>query len=62
MLHRGNVAHAAQPISSGERTNMVLWLFGDHGRLPQQGAERVAISAQDRWTIPTDPQDNYAPF
>ncbi|GAA0404725.1 hypothetical protein GCM10009133_11690 [Cocleimonas flava] len=62
MLHRGNVAHAAQPITSGERTNMVLWLFGDHGRLPQQGGERVAISAQERWTIPTDPQDDYAPF
>lgn len=38
MSHRGNVAHAAQPITSGERTNMVLWLYGERmqtrGKIP----------------------------
>lgn len=62
MLHRGSVAHAAQPITSGERTNFVLWLFGDHGRLPPQGAQRVAIDAHKRWTMPTVKPDGYAPF
>lgn len=62
MIHRGSVAHAAQPITSGERTNIVLWLFGDHGRLPMQGASRVAIDASKRWVESTVAQDNYAPF
>jgi len=62
MLHRGNVVHAAQPITSGERTNFVLWLYGDQGRLPPQGAKRLAIDARDRWTVPTAAHDNFAPF
>ena len=62
MIHRGNVIHTAQPITSGERTNFVLWLFGDHGRLPPQGARPVAIDAQQRWTVPTTALDDYAPF
>lgn len=62
MIHRGSVAHAAQPITSGERTNIVLWLFGDHGRLPMQGAPRVAVDASQRWVESTVAQDHYAPF
>ncbi|UTW11666.1 2OG-Fe(II) oxygenase [Marinobacterium rhizophilum] len=62
MIHRGNVAHAAQPITSGERTNFVLWLYGDHGRLPPQGTQRTAINAHERWTVPAAVQDDYAPF
>jgi len=62
MLHRGNVVHAAQPITSGERTNFVLWLYGDQGRLPTQGAKRIAIDAPERWTLPTAAHDNFAPF
>lgn len=62
MLHRGNVVHAAQPITSGERTNFVLWLYGDQGRLPPQGAKRVAIDARERWTVPTAAHDDFAPF
>ena len=62
MLHRGNIAHAAQPITSGERTNFVLWLFGDRGQLPMQGAQRVAVDASKRWVESTVAQDNYAPF
>ncbi len=62
VIHRGNVAHAAQPIESGERTNFVLWLYGEHGRLPPQGVERVAIDARERWIVPTALSDKFAPF
>lgn len=62
MIHRGSVAHAAQPITSGERTNFVLWLFGDNGRLPPHGAQRVVVDAKERWTKPATKPDGYAPF
>ena len=62
MLHRGSVPHAAKPILSGERTNFVLWLFGERGRLPSSSAQRVEIDAKERWTTPNVKQDEYAPF
>ena len=62
MLHRGNIAHAAKPITSGERTNFVLWLYGERGRLPAQGAPRIPVGAKQRWTNPNKPNDGYAPF
>ncbi|UAL44484.1 2OG-Fe(II) oxygenase [Shewanella inventionis] len=62
MIHRGNVVHAAQPITSGERTNFVLWLYGDRGQIPPQGAKRPAIDASERWTTPTAALDSFAPF
>lgn len=62
MIHRGNVAHGAQPIISGERTNFVLWLYGEHGRVPPQRGQRVATDARQRWTVPTAAHDDFAPF
>lgn len=62
MLHRGNIAHAAKPITSGERTNFVLWLYGERGRLPAQGAPRIPIDAKQRWINPKKTNDGYAPF
>lgn len=62
MIHRGNVVHAAQPITSGERTNLVLWLYGDNGRMPIQGTQRSEVDAKLRWTMPTGELDNFAPF
>jgi hypothetical protein len=62
MIHRGNVVHAAQPITSGERTNFVLWLYGDRGQIPPQGAKRPTIDAHERWTTPTAVLDSVAPF
>ena len=62
MLHRGNIAHSAKPITSGERTNFVLWLYGERGRLPAQGAPRIPVDAKQRWTNPNKPNDGYAPF
>lgn len=62
MIHRGNVAHAAQPITSGERSNIVLWLYGDRMQIPMQGAKNVTWDAQERWTTPSVTPDRYAPF
>ncbi|MEL0656728.1 2OG-Fe(II) oxygenase family protein [Pseudoalteromonas issachenkonii] len=62
MLHRGNIAHAAKPITSGERTNFVLWLYGERGRLPAQGAPRIPVDAKQRWSNPNKPSDGYTPF
>jgi len=61
MLHRGNVPHAAQPITSGERSNMVLWLYGDRGQIPH-GKKRDTVAASTRWSKPHTAQDNFAPF
>ena len=62
MLHRGNVPHAAQPITSGQRSNLVLWLYGERGQIPPQGAQRRAIPARDRWVASSAEQDDFAPF
>ena len=62
MLHRGSVVHTAQPIRSGERTNFVMWLFGDRGQIPFPNAERPSIPASERWTEVQSVADSYAPF
>lgn len=62
MLHRGSIPHAAQPITSGQRTNFVLWLLGERGQLPQPLSEAQAIDARERWSVPTTAQDDFAPF
>ena len=62
MIHRGNVAHAAKPILTGDRTNFVMWLFGDRGRLPAHGTQRNHIDAKERLTTPQSIPDGYVPF
>jgi len=62
MIHRGNVPHAAQPIISGERTNLVLWLYGDKGRIPGHGQQEGGVDAKLRWSLPTSNKDTFAPF
>lgn len=62
MIHRGNVAHAEQPITSGDRTNVVLWLYGDQGRVAPQQSPVEKISAEERWTTPLSAKDMSAPF
>ncbi|MEL0657366.1 2OG-Fe(II) oxygenase, partial [Pseudoalteromonas issachenkonii] len=52
MLHRGNIAHAAKAITSGERTNFLMWLYGERGRLRSQGAPRIPVDAKQRWCNP----------
>ncbi len=62
MIHRGSVPHTAQPITSGERTNLVLWLVGRNGTMPHGEMVGPAASPAERWTTPTEPQDAWAPF
>ncbi|RVU86584.1 2OG-Fe(II) oxygenase [Leucothrix sargassi] len=62
LIHRGHVVHAAMPITSGERTNFVFWLYGQYGQIPPQGVTRESVSAQTRWTKSTVESDGFSPF
>jgi hypothetical protein len=62
MLHRGNVAHAAQPITSGERSNFVLWLYGNRMQMPRSQAQLEDVDASVRWTLPSEKYDDVVPF
>ncbi|MGO1283230.1 hypothetical protein ACT3QO_10665 [Psychrobacter sp. AOP7-D1-15] len=62
IIHRGAVPHAAHPITSGQRTNMVLWLYGDNMQVPRGGAANTSINAQQRWSIPHSQPDSVSPF
>jgi hypothetical protein len=58
LLHRGMTRHASLPIEGeGERTNMIVWLFGDNGYVriaPYEPQER--LSRQQRWTKTKHPK------
>ncbi|TXK72036.1 2OG-Fe(II) oxygenase [Mesonia sp. K4-1] len=76
ILHRGNVPHATHPIISGQRSNLVVWLYGDHMKIPRGGSssygsvnnseskdiKREKITPRQRWSLPEDPKDTAAPF
>jgi len=63
MLHRGAVPHAAQPIKSGQRTNMVLWLYGDRMQVPAPNlSPSQVLTAEQRWVFPKVNEDSFAPF
>ncbi len=62
IIHRGNVAHAALPITSGTRTNLVLWLYGDEMQTPRYNIADVGVLPEERWAIPTNELDQHAPF
>lgn len=63
MIHRGAVAHAAQPITSGQRTNMVLWLYGDRMQVPSPRVSlNTSLNANERWAVPAEAKDEFAPF
>jgi len=52
LLHRGMKRHAAYPIQSGERTNLIVWLFGLDGYVrvkPYEDNEKMDIF--DRWSL-----------
>jgi len=64
VIHRGATVHAAQPITSGSRTNLVLWLYGRQGLTPPHlglVGEKHA-DAHTRWAMPAEGPDSYAPF
>ena len=63
ILHKGSVPHATQPILSGSRSNMVLWLYGERMQIPMaHQAQTLPLDAAERWQIPKTAADQYAPF
>ncbi len=76
IIHRGNVPHATHPITSGQRSNLVVWLYGDRMQIPRGDASSYGnfdnseakvntpenITARERWSLPEGPKDSFAPF
>jgi hypothetical protein len=76
IIHLGGVPHATHPIISGQRSNLVVWLYGEHMQIPRGGANSYGnfgdsataidssenITARQRWSIPDVPKDTSAPF
>lgn len=62
LIHHGTVPHESMPITQGERSNFVLWLYGENGQIPQPGAAPKTSSAAGRWTVPSAASDGFAPF
>ena len=51
ILHKGSLRHAAKPIESGERQNLIVWLFGDDGEVriaPYEASEQMTVA--ERWS------------
>lgn len=76
IIHRGNVPHATHPITSGQRSNLVVWLYGDRMQIPRGSTSSYGsvgnpsskvvtaenITARQRWSLPDGPKDTVAPF
>ncbi|MEM9052958.1 MAG: 2OG-Fe(II) oxygenase [Bacteroidota bacterium] len=76
ILHSGSVPHATHPITNGQRSNMVVWLYGDRMQVPRgssssygavntkhsSNGDNESITAQQRWSLPKEPKDSFAPF
>lgn len=75
IIHRGNVPHVTHSITSGQRSNLVVWLYGDRMQIPRGNAGSYGvfgnsvptdsfenITAQERWRVPSAPKDTFAPF
>lgn len=62
LIHHGSVPHASEPITRGERHNIVLWLYGEQGQVPPRGGHRQQIDPAERWSIPLTTPDRFAPF
>lgn len=62
LIHHGSVPHESMPITKGERSNLVLWLYGDQGEVPRFEGSPSELDARQRWSVPTAPSDEFAPF
>jgi len=76
IIHRGNVPHATHPITRGQRSNLVVWLYGDRMQIPRGSTSSYGsannsvstvvdndnITARQRWSLPDGPKDAIAPF
>lgn len=76
IIHRGNVPHATHAIKTGQRNNLVVWLYGDRMQIPRGSTSSYGnsndaaatvnapeqITARQRWSLPDSPKDTIAPF
>ena len=76
IIHRGNVPHVTHAITSGQRSNLVVWLYGDRMQIPRGSTSSYSGSdnsmsepnipenttARQRWSMPQGPKDTFAPF
>lgn len=62
LMHHGSVPHESMPITEGERSNLVLWLYGESGQVARPGLDHESIDAKQRWTVPSVQGDGFAPF
>ena len=62
LIHHVSVPHESMPITEGERSNFVLWLYGDQGQVPPYGAKPDQIDPQERWVRQSTDNDGFAPF
>ncbi len=62
LIHHGSVPHESMPITEGERSNLVLWLYGESGQVARPGNEQKMVDAKERWTVPSAQNDAFAPF
>lgn len=62
LIHHGSVPHESMPITEGERSNIVLWLYGDHGAIPPLGLAAAPVTSKERWSVPKAQSDGFAPF
>ena len=62
LIHHGSVPHESMPITEGERSNLVLWLYGEGGQVARGGIKTQPIDANQRWTLPDIKNDGFAPF
>lgn len=50
VLHKGQHKHEALPLKSGERVNLIIWMFGEYGQVrvaPYKESDQM--SAKERW-------------
>ena len=53
VLHRGMVRHGSYPITTGERHNLVIWLFGRYGYVRfGDYPPKERLTPQERWKQP----------
>ena len=62
LMHHGSVPHESMPITEGERSNLVLWLYGESGQVARPGTGHKNVDAKQRWTVPSAKGDGFAPF
>ena len=62
LIHHGSVPHESMPITEVERSNFVLWLYGESGQIPHVGVSTSPIDPKERWKTPDATSDDFAPF